>query len=236
MKLPAIQGVIDRRILINYTVDPEVAKKIIPTPFRPQFYDRKAIVGICLIRLKGIRPKGFPEWMGISSENAAHRFAVEWDENGINKTGVYIPRRDTSSTLNSLAGGRIFPGIHYKAKFEVEESNGTYSIGFQASDATYMNIIATEASALPQNSVFKTIGNASDFFQNGCDGYSPGTNGFDGVKLQTYNWEVIPLNVQKAESSFFSDKHLFPEGSLQLDNALLMKNIEHEWHQLGRKK
>jgi len=46
----------------------------------------------------------------ISSENGAHRIAVEWEENGTLKEGAYIPRRDTSSTLNSLAGVTIFPG------------------------------------------------------------------------------------------------------------------------------
>ena len=39
-------------------------------------------------------------------ENAAHRIAVEWDDGGTIRTGVYIPRRDSSSYLNVLAGGR----------------------------------------------------------------------------------------------------------------------------------
>src|SRR5512140_3069620 len=82
MKIPTIQGVIDRRILINFTVDPEIIQKIIPHPFRPKAYKGKAIVGVCLIRLKYIRPKGLPSFIGISSENAAHRIAVEWTEDG----------------------------------------------------------------------------------------------------------------------------------------------------------
>lgn len=65
--------------------------------------------------MKNIKPKGFPNFVGISSENGAHRIAVEWDEDGIVKNGVYIPRRDTSSNLNAVVGGRIFPGKHYLA-------------------------------------------------------------------------------------------------------------------------
>src|SRR6187431_165340 len=121
MRIPTIQGIIDRRVLINFTVDPDIIQKIIPQPFRPKNYKGKAIVGICLIRLKHIRPKGLPNFIGISSENGAHRIAVEWSENGETKEGVYIPRRDTSSYLNSLAGGRIFPGRHFHAKFDVKE-------------------------------------------------------------------------------------------------------------------
>lgn len=49
MRIPAIHGYIDRRILINYTVDPKDIEKIIPQPFRPKIYKERAIVGICLI-------------------------------------------------------------------------------------------------------------------------------------------------------------------------------------------
>src|ERR1700689_1239483 len=100
MNIPTIQGIIDRRILVNFTVDPDIVQKIIPQQFRPKIYKDKAIVGICLIRLKNIRPKGLPNYVGISSENAAHRIAVEWIENNEIKEGVFIPRRDTSSLLN----------------------------------------------------------------------------------------------------------------------------------------
>ena len=86
MRIPTIQGLIERRMLVNYTANPVVIQKIIPPPFRPKVYNRKAIVGICLIRLKHIRPKGVPGFIGINSENGAHRIAVEWDDNGAIRT------------------------------------------------------------------------------------------------------------------------------------------------------
>ncbi len=116
MKIPTIQGLIDRRVLVNFTVDPDIIQKILPDTFQPKIYKGKSIVGICLIRLKYIRPKGLPNFAGISSENGAHRIAVVWTENGETKEGVFIPLRDTSSYLNSLAGGRIFPGRHFSCK------------------------------------------------------------------------------------------------------------------------
>ena len=56
MRLPTVQGVIDRRILVNYRVDPVVVAKLLPVPFRPQLVNGHSIVGICLIRLKHLRP------------------------------------------------------------------------------------------------------------------------------------------------------------------------------------
>jgi len=233
--VPTIHGFIDRRILINYTVDPDVAANLIPPPFRPQVYKGKAIVGICLIRLKSIKPKGLPDWMGIGSENGAHRFAVEWDENGETKQGVYIPRRDTSSSVNAFAGGRLFPGKHYKASFTVKEGNGKYNISFLSSDNTSISIEARETPNLNSNSVFGTLEDVSCFFENGSAGYSPHRGKFDGIKLNTYTWDVKPLEVSCVESSFFNDESLFPKGSITFDNALLMRNVEHDWQSIKTK-
>lgn len=229
MKIPTIHGYIDRRILINFTADPKVVEKIIPYPFRPKLYKGKAIVGICLIRLKNIKPKGLPDFIGVSSENGAHRIAVEWDENGETKSGVYIPRRDTSLKLNALVGGRIFPGKHYYAKFNVAENNGNYHIDFKSSDDTEILIDATEATLFNDKSIFQTLNNASVFFENGDLGYSPNKDKFDGLRLKTYKWEVRPLDVQNVKSSFFENEAIFPKGSVAFDNALLMTHIEHEW-------
>ncbi len=173
MKIPTIHGYIDRRILMNFTADPEVIKKNVPAPFRPQIYKDKAIVGICLIRLKNIKPKGLPDFVGVSSENGAHRIAVEWDEAGVIKSGVYIPRRDTSLKLNTLLGGRLFPGKHQHAKFNVEERNGNYHIDFRSSDNTEIAIDASETNLFSSKSIFGTLNNASSFFKNGDLGYSP---------------------------------------------------------------
>ena len=232
MKIPTIIGTIDRRILINYQADKEVIEKFLPTMFRPKLVKDKAIVGICLIRLKNIRPKGLPFNIGISSENGAHRIAVEWTENGELKEGVYVPRRDTSSRLNSFAGGRVFPGVHHLADFKVNESNGEYGIEFKSDDGTFLKIKATETNDWSTQSVFDDQDCASDFFKHGSVGYSPNKIGeaYDGLELKTKNWEVSPLTVSEVKSSFFEDESIFPKGTIKFDNALLMRNIDHEWN------
>lgn len=235
IKIPTIKGIIDRRILVNFTVVPEIAEKVIPPPFRPKVYKGKAIVGICLIRLKDVRPKGLPGFMGISSENGAHRFAVEWEEDGLVKEGVYIPRRDTSSVLNSLAGDRIFPGKHFHAAFYVKEGDGKYHVAFKSSDGTSIAIDGETAETLNENSIFEDLETASQFFENGSLGYSPSGNTFDGLRLKTFNWKVTPLKVSAVHSSFFENQAIFPKDTVQFDNALLMTQIAHEWHSVGRK-
>lgn len=236
MNIPTIIGTIDRRILINYQVDKDVLSEYLPSPFRPKLVNDKGVVGICLIRLKNIRPKGLPKIVGISSENGAHRIAVEWTENGTLKEGVYIPRRDTSSKLNSLAGGRIFPGLHHLADFSVNELEGNYSVEFKSDDETFLSIKAKETNEWNADSIFDSLDSASNFFEKGAVGYSPDKieETFEVLELKTYEWKVNPLTVSEVRSSFFEDETVFPRGTVRFDNALLMKSIDHEWKSLKK--
>jgi len=235
MRIPKLEGVIERRLLINFTADPKIIQEIIPPPFRPKLYRGKSIVGICLIRLKQIRPSGLPGFLGISSENAAHRIAVEWTEDEETKEGVFIPRRDSSSFLNSLAGGRIFPGRHFHSKFDVEEGHGHYTVACNGADGTRITISAYKAEKFDPHSIFQTIENASRFFENGSTGYSPNLNRFEGLQLKTIGWKVEPLHVISVQSSFFENEKLFPESSVVFDHALLMTEVKHEWHSVKPK-
>ena len=209
MKIPIIRGVIDRRILVNFTVEPDVIKKILPAPFRPKLVNGKAIAGICLIRLANVRPKGLPAFIGVGSENGAHRIAVEWFENGQLKEGVYIPRRDSSSWFNTLVGGRLFPGKHHHAKFDIKEDGQNYHVAFNSSDNTVISVDASLTDTFNPKSIFKDLATASNFFKAGSTGYSPNNNKYDGLLLNAYKWEVKPLKVNKVVSSFFEDKSMF---------------------------
>jgi hypothetical protein len=233
VRIPVLQGVIDRRILVNFAVDAHVLARVVPPPFRPKVVRDTGIAGICLIRLRSIRPRFAPSFLGIASENAAHRIAVEWDEQGRLRSGVFIPRRDTSSKVNSFAGGRLFPGEHYHARFDVKEDGHSFRVAFESDDGvTRLSFSGQRGRGLPADSVFRSMEEASQFFKQGSLGYSarkePGT--YDGLELKTLEWEMEPLVATHVESSFFADRNRFPEGSVRFDSALVMRNVPHEWH------
>jgi hypothetical protein len=233
MRIPIIQGAIKRRLLVNFRADPAMVRRILPQPFQPKLHRGHSLVGICLIRLEQIRPAGLPRALGLSSENAAHRIAVEWiDAAGVQREGVFIPRRDTGSVLNRIAGGRIFPGEHHRAQFFVTDVGGRIDFAMRSLDgAVSVKVVGAESDSLPANSCFKSLREASAFFEGGSLGYSltRDKDRLDGLLLRTLDWRLRALTVTDVHSSFFSDKQQFPDGSIEFDHALIMRDIIHEW-------
>jgi hypothetical protein len=230
--LDTIHGTIDRRILLNYRVAPDALQRALPKPFRPKLYGGAGIAGVCMIRFAGLRPRHVPAWLGLGSENAAHRIAVEWTADGVSFEGVYIPQRNTNSAFNRLLGGRVFPGIFSGARFESSDTPDAVGLRIVRADGepevTFRGSVAHQ---LPASSVFPDLTAAAGFFSLGATGYSAThhPNHFHGMELHSLDWAVTPLDVQEHYSRYFSEHARFPRGSVELDNALLMRGIAHEW-------
>lgn len=230
-----MQGEIERRLLVNYRVDPEVIARVLPRPFRPQLVDEVAVAGICLIRLGRMRPMHLPRLLGVRSENAAHRVAVEWDSPQGLRTGVYIPRRDSDSWVNIALGGRIYPGEHHRARFTVTETDDRVSVAYTSLDGSaQVDVSVRVTQRLTGSRLFADTQDASGFFEAGSIGYSPTSRPqrFDGLGLKTSAWKVEPTSVVRASSSFFDDPTLFPPGTAELDSALIMRSVPVMWEPL----
>jgi len=231
--MPVLDGVIDRRILINYRVHPEAVKSLVPAHLEPLVVNGYASAGICLLRLKDIGFKHAPRLLRITSENAAHRFLVSYRDGNKQVQGVYIPRRDTDSRLNVLLAGKLLSWPHYPATFHSSEANGHYAVTMESHDEySKLSIEAELSEKFPTVSMFDSLDQASVCFRDCQIGVSPSSSSqsFKSIRLETKSWQVKPLCVQKLQSSYFENRLNFPEGTIQFDNALLMEGIEHEWH------
>lgn len=233
MWLDMIHGTIERRVLLNYRLDPTVLQRALPPPFRPKLYHGYGVGGICMIHFSELRPRFTPRWLGLDSENAAHRIAVEWEQDGERREGVFIPRRDTNSHFNRILGGRVFPGIFQKSTFETQEESASVSVRIMREDGgEEVAFTGHLAKDLPLTSIFPSLAEAVGFFSLGATGYSAThTKGhYHGMELRCLNWSVVPLSVDEARSCFFEDRERFPPGTALLDCALLMRSTAHEWH------
>jgi hypothetical protein len=164
-------GTIDRRILVSYRIDPDVARR-------------------------------------------------------------FVPRRDTSSRLAPVLGGRAFPGTMAHGRFDVDAGGDGVHVRYRSDDGVVgIEVRARHAEALPGSALFETADEASEFFRRDSVGFSPARGGgtCQGVELQTAAWNVRPLDIECVHSSWFDDEVRFPRASIELDSALLMRDMPARW-------
>jgi hypothetical protein len=233
----SVEAVIRRRLLVNFRVRPEILAQTLPTPFEPRLVRGWGMAGICLIGLGNLRPAGVPGVLGLRTENAAHRIAVEWNDETGRRQGVYIPRRDTNSALVRALGGRLFPGVHRRGTFSINEDEGSVSVRVHSADGqTNVFVRGHVSDRLAEGSIFESLDEASRFFEVGRLGFSPSADSsqLDGLELVSKWWAMKSLQVDTVESAFFGNSRLFPVGSIEFDSALIMRGIPCRWESHGR--
>jgi Uncharacterized conserved protein (COG2071) len=231
-----LEGVIRRRVLLNFRADPSAIAPLLPAPLEVLPYDGFAIVGVCLIGMEQLRPKGLPGALGLSSENMAHRVAIRYPTDEGMKDGVFVWRRETDQCLVTLLGGRLFPGVHHHANFVVDDGGEDVSIAVRTEDG--LNDVSFEGSpedGWQPGSVFPTFDHAVEFFRRGDCGFSCSLRGdrLEGLQLKTLRWQMSALRTKQIRSAFFQDPSRFPPGLVDFDCALLMRGIPHEWHEMA---
>jgi hypothetical protein len=230
----AVDSVIERRLLVNYRIEPARVAALLPAPLRPQLQRGWAVGGLCLLRLGELRLPGMPRPFGLRTENAGYRFAVEWDDANGTNVGVFVERRDTSSHLTAFAGGRVFPGQHHLARFVVDEHDARLRIDVSSRHGEVgVAVVAHEADELG-GELFACLDEALAFFRRGSLGWSPGSGGLDGVRLEASRWEGRPVAIEQLSSSVFDDQVRFPGGSCVLDSAFVMRGLPARWVTEGR--
>jgi hypothetical protein len=199
-------------------------------------YSGFAIVGVCLIGLERLRPKGMPGAFGLSSENMAHRIAVRYPTRDGMHNGVFIWRRETNRRLVSLLGGRLFPGVHNRAGFVIDEGRDRLSVAVKTGGGLAdVDFAGSYETAWQPDSIFPTFDNAVEFFRRGDCGFSCSLRAgrLDGLRLKTLQWEMSTLRSRRLYSAFFQDGERFSSKAIHFDCALLMRAIPHEWHEIS---
>lgn len=220
-----LRAQVRRRLLISYRVDPSVAQTLIPEPFRPQIVDGSAVAGVCMIGLQSVRPGWLRPRFGFATENVAHRVAVEWDEDGVTRTGVYIVERHSSSFLPVVGGGRLFPGVQKKARFTLDETERRFRVTMSSSDTTVA--VDVEVGGAWTSTLFPTVDDASSFHEDGAVGWSPRRKGgVESIALTSSEWHVEAGQANSVRSSFFDQ---LPEGAAVLDSVVVMRDVPFFW-------
>jgi hypothetical protein len=198
-----LHGLIDRRIVLNYTAESDFLNDAVPQPLKAVEVDDGVGVGqVSLMRHRvSVHPK-VPSALRLPAETASHRIPVVRDEDG--GTGMYVLRRDTDSELGRVAG-RIFSVREQgKAEFQTREfrNRGEYSVQMEGKNA-FVSVDAHETGSV-NDSVFGSL-EAADEFQRGEErSIEVSDDGFVGSRFSVQG-ELKPLETVEARSTVFED-------------------------------
>lgn len=228
MHVHDIDAFLERRLLLNYRVDPELAQAMLPKPFSPRLASGYAIAGVCLIHMSKVRPKYLPAAVGIDVQGSAHRIAVRWADAGIERQGVYILRRDSGSRIVGFIGRRAL--AEHPARFDAHETQDHLAIEVCSEDG--LGSVAVRAHVEPEltSSVFTSAADARAFFEHGGPGFTRiGDGRFTGVALSAASWKMAPLQLLEARSAWLENETIFPAGTAVPDSAMVMRKTVSWW-------
>ena len=233
MTFKDLDATIERRLLINYRVDPEVITRLLPAPFMPRLVDGQAMAGICLLHLRQARPAGLPAQLGIETQGVAHRIAVKWPSaDGTMVDGVFIPRRDSGSWMVATAAGKSL--ATRRADFAIMETNDAFDIAMTSRDGGGSLHVIGRVIGDFTDSALGSLDDALTFFRNGGPGFSPAPHGrFSGIDLKAASWHFDPLEVTDMKSSWFDDAGRFPTNSVIFDSGLVMRRTLSQWRSVA---
>jgi hypothetical protein len=132
-----------------------------------------------------------------------------------------------------MVGGRLFPGEHHPARFEVVDDGSHIELTMRSHDSVAaVRVVGHDAEALPTASCFGSVAEASAFFAGSSLGFSVTRDGdrLDALRLETPEWRLRALAVTEASSSYFADEQRFSPGTVEFDHALIMRDLAHAWH------
>ena len=228
LSIPVI-GVIGRRLLVNATVDADLVRPLLPpgvtaSPPGPAG-DGRALVGICLLRVRDLRPAGLPTALGRSFDGFAHRIAVT---RGDGSPGVHIVRRETADRLARAVGGRLFPGTHGAIDVEPMADDLRVEARGRGGPALVVDVVDEPPPSGSTPSVLGDDDAASRFFAAATEATSPSrrTGRYEALHMDAAPFSVRAVRVREVvlDRLAWALGNL-PPSALRFDSAFLVRDV-----------
>lgn len=226
----AVEAHFNTSFVVAYAFSPEVLFGKIPKALQLDlFEDRWAFVAAAFVDTRGLRPKGFPTWMGRDFVLAGYRIFVRYkDQSGRNLRGLYILKSETNRWSMKFLGN-LFTAYNY-SQSSIQMVSSEQEILVQGPSLRVRAEVPSEDGLveLPLKSPFRDWKEARRFA-----GPMPFTFTFDEKKsLMTIvqgdrtNWKPQPIKIK--EIAIPAVKELIGEEGV-LANAFLVQNIPYCW-------
>ncbi len=226
----AVEAFFESSVVLTFAVPKAELQVMIPECLELDlFKDEWAFIAIAMVQTKGLRPKGFPKFLGNDFFLIGYRIFVRYTTNAGKKLrGLYIIKSETDKKKMEWLGN-IFTRYSYTTTDIRRTISNTNTI-IKSSQSEFQLEIDTGSSEvdLPFGSPFKDWKEARRFA-----GPLPFTFSYDAIKKEVLilegvrqNWTPAPLKVVNYSFDFLQSLQL---NNVQLANAFIIQNIPYYW-------
>lgn len=226
----AVQANFESSLVLTFAVEKEHVKNLIPECLQlDTFQDKWAFIAVAMVRTTGLRPKGFPRFMGNNFFLIGYRVFVRYtNKAGKRLRGLYILKSETDKKKVQLFGN-LFTHYNYTTTdiTQIEKQN----IQKISSVKSKFNVTIDKTEApvpLPEHSPFADWREARRFA-----GPLPFTFTYSKEKREVLiiegvrqSWEPHPVNVVDFNFAFLDSLKF---GKPRLANAFIINNIPYYW-------
>jgi hypothetical protein len=226
----AVEAFFDSSLVLTFAVPKEQLQNFIPECLElDTFQDKWAFLTIAMVQTRGLRPKGFPKFMGNDFFLIGYRIFVCYTNNaGKRLRGLYIIKSQTNKKKMEIFGN-IFTHYNYTTTDIEQTINENYRTIKSEQSKFQITIEQTDNEIkLPENSPFTDWKDARKFA-----GPLPHTftvNTKDETILTILgvrqNWKPEPVKVKSYHFDFLNNLKL---QNLVLANAFEIKNVPYHW-------
>jgi uncharacterized protein YqjF (DUF2071 family) len=226
----AVEAFFESSTVLSFAVPKEQLQPLIPECLElDTFNNQWAFVAMAMVQTKGLRPKGFPKFMGNDFFLIGYRIFVRYTNNaGKRLRGLYILRSETDKKKMEFLGN-IFTHYNYITTDITQAiDNNTTTIQSIRSGFKIVLDNATDNIGLPAGSPFADWKEARRFagplpFTFTYNDKTKEVLIIEGVRE---NWEPRPVHIIEQHISFLDGLRL-PHAILA--NAFVIRDIPYFW-------
>jgi uncharacterized protein YqjF (DUF2071 family) len=226
----AVEAFFESSLVLTFAVPKEQLEALIPECLElDTFQDKWAFIAIAMVQTKGLRPKGFPGFMGNDFFLIGYRIFVRFtNKAGKRLRGLYIIKSETDKKKMEVMGN-IFTHYNYTTTDIAQHTAGNLKT-IRSTKSDFELVVEQTAAeiSLPNDSPFTNWKEARRFagplpFTFTYNEEDKTVLVIEGVRE---HWTPEPVKVQHYHFAFLNS---LPLQNVVLANAFEIKNIPYYW-------
>ena len=226
----AVEAFFERSVVLTFAVPKAQLEPMLPARLSlDTFQDKWAFIAVAMVQTSGLRPKGFPKYLGNDFFLIGYRIFVRYTTKaGKNLRGLYIIKSETDRKKMAFMGN-IFTHYNYTTT-DISVLQNDRNCIYRSEKSDFQVQIDQNASemTIPPNSPFTDWKDARKFA-----GPLPFTFTYDAQRDEVLiiegvrqNWKPEPIEVQQFHFGFLNSLNL---KEVVLASAFEIRNIPYFW-------